>query len=134
MNFAKKQSFRFKNLSRVFSYTQFHPHNIAITNFFPLLQLLNKRIENFISSYKNSTISYPDTKPFIDGELTKLQRRWDEFRDHSSKLKNSLSLAQQYFSLLETVSSFSFYFYTASDVTSVDVELVALWITSDMSR
>ena len=71
---------------------------------FFLIQLLNKRIEVFISSYKNSTISYPDTKPFVDGELAKLQNRWDDFRHKSLKLKNSLSLAQQYFSLLDTVS------------------------------
>ncbi|CRL08293.1 CLUMA_CG021374, isoform B [Clunio marinus] len=69
------------------------------------VDLLNKRIENFISSYKNSNISYPDTKPFIDGELTKLQNRWDEFRDKSLKLKNSLSLAQQYFSLLDIIDT-----------------------------
>lgn len=85
--------------------------------FSPPLQLLNKRTENFISSYRNSTISYPDAKPFVDGELAKLHQRWIELKDKTAKLKHSLSLAQQYFSLLDAVSSFdfflwfSFYFY-----------------------
>lgn len=70
--------------------------------FYFSLQLLNKRIENFINSYKN--ISYPDAKPYVDDELMKLQKRWDDFKSQSLKLKNKLSSAQQYFSLLENVS------------------------------
>lgn len=69
-----------------------------------LFQLLNKRIETFINSYKNSTISYPDTKPYVDGELDKLQRRWNDFKNNSDNLKRSMTLSQQYFNLLESVS------------------------------
>lgn len=75
-----------------------HYHNF-------LLQLLNKRIETFINSYRSSNVSYPDTKPYVDEELNKLQRAWDDFKNKSLNLRNKLSLAQQYFSLLETVSS-----------------------------
>ena len=73
-------------------------------------QLLNKRIETFISSYRNSNISYPDTKPYIDDELNKLQRRWDDFKNQSLQLKNKLSAAQQYYNLLENVSEIFFWY------------------------
>lgn len=69
-----------------------------------LLQLLDKRIETFINSYRSSNISYPDTKPYVDDELNKLQRQWDAFKNQSLLLKNKLTSAQQYFNLLETVS------------------------------
>lgn len=71
----------------------------------PPLQLLNKRIETFINSYRSSNVSYPDTKPYVDEELNKLQHAWEDFKNKSLNLRNKLSLAQQYFSLLETVSS-----------------------------
>ena len=84
-----------------------------LSNFFHVLfylQLLNKRIENFINSYSN--ISYPDAKPYVSDELMKLLRRWDDFKNQSARLKSNLSLAQQYFSLLENVSKkFSFFFF-----------------------
>lgn len=87
--------------------------------FFFYLQLLNKRIENFINSYSNS-ISYPDAKPYVSDELMKLLKRWDDFKNQSARLKSNLSLAQQYFSLLENVSKkfsflFSYFFLTQTN-------------------
>ncbi|XP_070494833.1 titin isoform X6 [Chironomus tepperi] len=67
------------------------------------VDLLNKRIENFINSYSN--ISYPDAKPYVSDELMKLLKRWDDFKNQSARLKSNLSLAQQYFSLLENVET-----------------------------
>ena len=87
------------------------------------LQLLNKRIENFINSYSNN-ISYPDAKPYVSDELMKLLKRWDDFKNQSAKLKSNLSLAQQYFSLLENVSKkISFFLFFSDTNKFVDDEI-----------
>jgi hypothetical protein len=104
-DFAEENSF--EKLSRhIHLHEHWTRHEEASNNSYSYfhLQLLNKRIETFINSYKNSTNHYPDTKPYVEGEMAKLQSRWNEFKDKSQRLKNSLAQAQQYYSLLDVVS------------------------------
>jgi hypothetical protein len=76
-----------------------------ITRIFIMIffQLLDKRIENFINSYKNNPVSNFDNN-LVDGEISKLHQRWNEFKLKNDQMKKSLTAAQQYFSLLEIVS------------------------------
>lgn len=65
---------------------------------------MENRIDAFKSSAQRTLCStYPDTQNFINAELSKLDGRWNEFKQKAQGARKAMNLTIEYFTLGEEV-------------------------------